>query len=125
MARSNTRRGASAAAQNSLPAEQNGKAGMVEALDRSLAIIEFAMDGTILAANENFLRCMGYSLSETIGQHHSMFVGDAQRNSAAYQEFWAKLAQGEFNAGQFRRLGKGGTRGVAASYIQPDPQCSG
>ncbi len=79
-----------------------------EALGRSQAIIEFALDGTILTANENFLRVMGYTLAEIQGKHHSMFVEPALRDSPAYRDFWAKLARGEFQAGQFKRVAKGG-----------------
>jgi methyl-accepting chemotaxis protein len=49
-------------------------AGQVEAIRRSQAVIEFGLDGKILTANENFLRVMGYTLSEIAGQHHGMFV---------------------------------------------------
>src|ERR1700753_3351043 len=78
------------------------------ALDKSQAVIEFDMDGTIVTANANFLNAMGYSLDEVKGRHHSMFVEPAYKESAEYRDFWAKLNRGEFNAGQFKRLGKGG-----------------
>jgi methyl-accepting chemotaxis protein len=78
------------------------------ALDKSQATIEFKPDGTILAANENFLKAMGYALQEIKGQHHSMFVDAATRDSAEYRAFWASLARGEYHAAEFRRIGKGG-----------------
>lgn len=71
-------------------------------------MIEFEMDGTIVSANENFLRVMGYSLNEVRGQHHSMFVDEATRQSAEYRDFWARLNRGEFDAGQYRRVARGG-----------------
>jgi len=71
-------------------------AARLAALDRSQAIIEFAMDGTILTANANFLSAMGYTLDEIRGQHHGLFVEPAYRESAEYKEFWAKLNRGEF-----------------------------
>ena len=83
-------------------------AGKIAAIDRSQAVIEFNMDGTIVTANENFLKAMGYSLAEIRGKHHSMFVVPADRDSAAYREFWARLNRGEFDAGEYKRLGKGG-----------------
>ncbi len=107
MARSNARRNVATAPPNGT-SKRTATAGMVEALDKSQAIIEFAMDGTILGANDNFLRCVGYSLPEILGQHHSLFVDDASRNSNEYREFWNRLSRGEFCAGQYRRLGKGG-----------------
>lgn len=113
MARSRTRSSTSAAAaapkrNGSAAVVQTAKAGVVDALDKSQAMIEFDMDGTILSANDNFLSCMGYTLQEILGKHHSLFVDEAMRTSAEYQEFWSKLKRGEFHAGQFKRLGKGG-----------------
>jgi len=113
MARSRTRSSTSADTaapkrNGSAAALQAAKAGMVDALDKSQAMIEFDMDGTILSANDNFLRSMGYALHEILGKHHSLFVDEAMRASTEYQEFWSKLKRGEFQAGQFKRLGKGG-----------------
>ena len=78
------------------------------ALDHSQAIIEFAPDGTVLAANGPFLATMGYAPGEVKGQHHGLFVDPAHRESAAYREFWEALRRGEFREGEFRRLAKGG-----------------
>jgi methyl-accepting chemotaxis protein len=87
------------------------------ALDRSQAIIEFETDGTILYANENFLKVMGYTLNEIKGQHHSMFADPEFAATAEYKDFWASLKRGEFQAAQYRRLGKGGKEvWIEASY---------
>jgi methyl-accepting chemotaxis protein len=92
-------------------------AATLAALNRSQAVIEFKMDGTILRANENFLDAVGYSLSEVQGYHHSMFVEDKEKNGAGYKEFWAALNRGEFQARQFKRIGKGGKEiWIEASY---------
>jgi methyl-accepting chemotaxis protein len=92
-------------------------AARLAALDRSQAIIEFALDGRILGANENFLRVMGYTLEEIRGQHHSMFLEPGIKDSAEYQDFWRRLRNGEFQAGQYRRLGKDGREvWIEASY---------
>jgi len=91
--------------------------GKVEAISRSQAVIEFNMDGTIITANQNFLSVLGYALDEIKGRHHSMFAEPAYRESAEYREFWAKLNRGEFDAGQYKRLGKGGKEiWIEASY---------
>ena len=82
--------------------------GQLEALHRSQAVIEFGLDGTVLTANANFLGAMGYGLDEIVGRHHSLFVDAVEGASVAYREFWAELARGEFSAGEFRRLAKGG-----------------
>ena len=83
-------------------------AGKIAAMSRAQAVIEFNMDGTIVTANENFLGAMGYSLAEIQGKHHSMFVVPDDRDSAAYREFWAKLNRGQFDAAEYKRIGKGG-----------------
>jgi methyl-accepting chemotaxis protein len=92
-------------------------AGQVAAIGRSQAVIEFDLDGTVLTANENFLRAMGYSLEEIQGRHHSLFVEPSERDGADYREFWARLRRGEYLAAEFRRLGKGGREvWIQASY---------
>jgi methyl-accepting chemotaxis protein len=80
----------------------------LDAINRSNAVIEFDLDGTILDANENFLDAVGYRIDEIRGKHHSMFVDPAERNSSTYRQFWEELRSGAFHAGEFHRLGKGG-----------------
>jgi methyl-accepting chemotaxis protein len=92
-------------------------AGQIAAIGKSQAVIEFNMDGSILTTNENFLNALGYSLREIQGKHHSMFVDAADRDSAAYREFWANLNAGKYQAGEFKRIGKGGREvWIQASY---------
>ena len=87
------------------------------ALDRVQAVIEFDLDGTILTANQNFLDTVGYGLAEISGKHHSLFVDPVHKESAEYRTFWSSLRSGQFQAGQFRRLGKGGKEvWIEASY---------
>jgi methyl-accepting chemotaxis protein len=91
--------------------------GKVEAISRSQAVIEFDLNGTILTANENFLKAMGYTLDEIRGKHHSMFVSANYRASEEYREFWRKLGQGEFQAARYQRIAKGGrTIWIEATY---------
>ena len=92
-------------------------AGKISAIGRAQAVIEFNLDGTIITANENFLATVGYRLEEIQGKHHSMFVAPAERDSAAYREFWAKLGRGEFQSAEYKRFGKGGKEvWILASY---------
>jgi methyl-accepting chemotaxis protein len=92
-------------------------AAQAAAISRAQAVIEFNLDGTIITANENFLNALGYSLGDIQGKHHSMFVAPAERDGAAYREFWAKLNHGEFQAGEYKRIGKGGKEvWILASY---------
>jgi methyl-accepting chemotaxis protein len=91
--------------------------GQIDAIGKSQAVIEFNLDGSILTANHNFQQALGYSLSEIVGRHHSMFVAPAERDTPAYREFWAALNRGEFQAGEFKRIGKGGKEvWIQASY---------
>ncbi|MBN9000871.1 MAG: PAS domain-containing protein, partial [Rhizobiales bacterium] len=95
----------------------NDLASKFAALDKSQAIIEFDPEGTILAANENFLSVIGYRLDEIRGKHHSMFVDPAERDSGVYREFWAALKRGEFQSREFKRIAKGGREiWIQASY---------
>jgi methyl-accepting chemotaxis protein len=92
-------------------------AGQIRAIGRAQAVIEFNMDGTIATANENFLAAMGYSLAEIQGKHHSMFVTPADRDSAAYRDFWKSLGRGDYQAAEYKRVGKGGKEvWILASY---------
>jgi methyl-accepting chemotaxis protein len=89
----------------------------IAALNRSQAVIEFNLDGTIKTANENFLKTLGYALGEIQGRHHSMFVDQAYGQTGEYREFWRRLNSGEFFADKFRRVGKGGAEiWIQASY---------
>ena len=91
--------------------------GKINAISRVQAVIEFTPAGEILTANENFLKTLGYSLSEIKGQHHRMFVEPAYAQSADYADFWRKLNAGEFVATEFKRIGKGGKEvWIQASY---------
>lgn len=92
-------------------------AGQLAAIDKSQAVIEFSMDGHILSANDNFLAATGYRLDEVRGQHHALFIEPDHRDSAEYRQFWEKLGRGEYDAGQYRRLGNGGREvWIQASY---------
>lgn len=91
--------------------------GQVAAIRRSQTVIEFTLDGTILDANDNFLNALGYTLNDVRGQHHSMFVQSAEHGSPEYRAFWERLGRGEYHAGRYLRLGKGGREiWIQASY---------
>ncbi len=91
--------------------------GQIAAIGASQAVVEFSLDGVILAANENFLRVLGYRLDEIVGKHHSLFVEECYRGSSEYREFWAKLNRGEFLSDEYKRIGKGGREvWIQASY---------
>ncbi len=90
---------------------------IVDALDRSQAIIRFEPDGTIKEANQRFLDVVGYSRAEVVGHHHRMFVPEALAKSDDYRQFWRRLARGEFQSGLFKRVSKtGGLVWLQASY---------
>jgi methyl-accepting chemotaxis protein len=90
---------------------------VLEAMSKSQAIIEFKLDGTILTANENFCRALGYQLSEIVGKHHRTFVDPAEADTSEYRDFWAKLGRGEFDRRQYKRITKDGREiWIEASY---------
>lgn len=91
--------------------------GQINAISKSQAVIEFNMDGTVIGANENFLRTLGYSLDEIKGKHHRMFCESSFTNSMKYRSFWEKLNRGEFDAAEYKRIGKAGKEvWIQASY---------
>ena len=81
---------------------------IVNALSRSMALIEFSADGRVIHANQNFLDTVHYSLGEIVGQHHSMFCKASEKDSAEYKAFWASLNRGEFHSRRFERVNKYG-----------------
>jgi len=95
------------------------------AIDRAQAMIEFKLDGTIVNANQNFLKALGYRLDEIQGKHHSMFVEPALRDSPAYRDFWAALNRGEYQGGEYKRIGKGGKEVWILATYNPVLDASG
>ncbi|GGK83120.1 PAS domain S-box protein [Mangrovihabitans endophyticus] len=81
--------------------------GKVAAIGRSQAVVEFDLEGHVLAANDRFLETVGYTLDEIRGQHHRMFVPDSYARTAEYEGFWKNLARGEYEAGEYKRVAKG------------------
>ena len=78
------------------------------AISRSLAMVEFSLDGIILEANANFLDCVGYRLDEVQGRHHRMFCTPQNASSEEYAQFSRRLDMGEFYEWEYKRLGKNG-----------------
>ena len=85
----------------------NELSAKLDAINRSMAVIEFTPDGKVITANDNFLSTMGYDLDEIKNKHHRMFCPEQYTNSAEYKAFWQELNQGQFLTGQFERLAKG------------------
>jgi len=91
--------------------------GKVRAIERAQAVIEFELDGTVITANENFLRIFGYSLDEIVGKHHRIFCDPGYAESPEYAQFWQKLGRGEYDADEFKRISKNGAEiWLQASY---------
>ncbi|MGD8637209.1 MAG: PAS domain S-box protein, partial [Gammaproteobacteria bacterium] len=91
--------------------------GMVKAINRSQAVIEFALDGTVLDANDKFLSIFGYSRDEVVGKHHRMLCDPGYAESPEYARFWQTLSGGEYHADEFKRLSKDGSEvWLQASY---------
>ncbi|MFV3129104.1 methyl-accepting chemotaxis protein [Niveispirillum sp. KHB5.9] len=99
--------------------------GQLAALNRAQAVISFAMDGTILDANENFLKAMGYRLDQIQGRHHSMFMDPAEAASPAYAAFWDSLRAGRFSQAEYRRQAAGGRTVYIQATYNPVLDCEG
>ena len=92
-------------------------AGKVRAIERSMGVIEFGLDGHILSANSNFLNIIGYDLKDIVGKHHRVVCDPDYVRSIDYQYFWEKLNRGEYDAGRYRRIARGGREiWIQASY---------
>ncbi|NQZ04227.1 PAS domain-containing methyl-accepting chemotaxis protein [Idiomarina sp.] len=87
-------------------AQLNRQRSITEAISRSMAAIEFDTQGHVLWANDNFCRTMGYRLEDIQGKHHRIFCDDSFYQK--HPDFWQKLSQGKFEAGQFKRSRKNG-----------------
>ncbi|WP_421760364.1 methyl-accepting chemotaxis protein [Devosia sp.] len=97
--------------------KSSADAATLAAFQRSQAIISFALDGTILEANPNFLKAMGYEASEVVGKHHRMFMPPGEAEKLEYKAFWDSLRAGKFQQAEFKRIGKGGREvWIQASY---------
>ncbi|MBP5950025.1 methyl-accepting chemotaxis protein [Pseudomonas sp. P42] len=91
--------------------------GLLDAINRSMAVIEFDLDAVVLSANDNFLKTMGYRAEQAIGQPHRMFCTPEFGRSAQYSELWSRLKRGEFQSGTFERINsKGESVWLEASY---------
>jgi methyl-accepting chemotaxis protein len=100
--------------QKLMNAEYEGK---ISAIDKSQGTIEFNMDGTIITSNANFLNVLGYTLEEVKGKHHRIFCEESYASSPEYKQFWEKLNRGEFDSGEYKRIGKNGKEAyIQASY---------
>jgi methyl-accepting chemotaxis protein len=102
---------------SSLRSELRDLRARLGALDQAQAVIEFEPDGSILAANGNFLSLLGYRPEEITGRQHSLLVDPAFRASLEYKQFWSDLNHGMPKAGEFKLVGKGGKEvWLQASY---------
>ncbi len=105
-----------------LEERQDDLAAQMEAIGRTNLIIQFKPDGTVITANDNFLKAMGYSLNEIQGRHHRILCDDELTQSSEYREFWAKLQRGEYVADDFKRIARGGREvWIRAAY---NPICN-
>lgn len=81
---------------------------LLNAINRSMAVIEFNLKGEVVEANDNFLQTMGYRLDEIRGKHHSQFCDREEAGSDGYRRFWQRLNQGEYISDRFKRITKSG-----------------
>ncbi|NMX94886.1 MULTISPECIES: PAS domain-containing methyl-accepting chemotaxis protein [unclassified Pseudomonas] len=84
------------------------QAGLLDAIERSMAVIEFDLQGSVLRANDNFLKTMGYRADQVVGQSHRLFCTQAFARSADYGQLWTQLRNGQFQSGTFERVAADG-----------------
>jgi len=102
---------------NTLQQANAQQASLLEAIERSMAVIEFDLHGTVLRANDNFLKTLGYRAEQILGQPHRMFCTPAFARSAEYNQLWTQLRNGQFQSGTFERVaGDGHSVWLEASY---------
>ncbi|PHH40282.1 chemotaxis protein [Pseudomonas putida] len=102
--------------------EQNG---LLEAINRSMAVIEFDLEGVVLKANDNFLKTMGYRAEQVIGQPHRLFCTAEFGRSAQYTELWSRLKNGQFQSGTFERINSQGQPVWLEANYNPIKDASG
>lgn len=92
-------------------------AAQLAAINSSMAVIHFELDGSITHANENFLNALGYRFDEIKGKHHSLFVEPQYGASLEYRQFWDDLRKGVSQTNEYKRFGKNGKEvWIQASY---------
>jgi methyl-accepting chemotaxis protein len=82
--------------------------GQLAAISMSQNVVEFALDGTVRGANDNFLHLLGYTREEILGQPNALFLFGVDPESAVYKQFWQDLAAGQYKVGEYRRRTKTG-----------------
>jgi methyl-accepting chemotaxis protein len=84
------------------------QAGLLEAIDRSMAVVEFDLDGVVLRANDNFLKTLGYERDQVLGKPHRQFCTPEFARSSQYSQLWSRLKNGQFESGTFERINSQG-----------------
>jgi methyl-accepting chemotaxis protein len=92
-----------------------------EAICRSQAVLELGMDGIVRWANQHFLDIMGYRLEAIVGKHHRIFCHADESDNRAYAALWEKLARGEYDTGEYRRVRSDGSDVWLQASYNPVP----
>ena len=103
------------ATQEEMHRDSSATKNFIDAVNLSVASIEFNVKGDIQTANDSFLKMMEYSLEDIQGKHHSIFVGKEERSGAEYAKIWKDLAEGVNKKGKFTRYTKTGKKLVLES----------
>jgi len=82
---------------------------VLNAINKSSAVVEYCVEGRIRTANSNFLRMTGYTLEELVEKHHSILVEDKKKYDESYHKFWSEIKSGEYKTGQFKRVHRDGS----------------
>jgi methyl-accepting chemotaxis protein len=105
------------ATQEEMQRSQSETESTLVAINSSLAVVEYHMDGIIAKANSNFLEIIGYTQDEVVGEHHRLLVSKEEKNSEEYRQFWKDLANGYPKKGVYKRINRRGeVISVRSSY---------
>jgi len=99
--------------------KQSDGLGQVAAISKVQAVLELDLDGTVRTANRNFLSMTGYTLEQLVGKSHDVLLVPEERGTPESRALWAKLRRGDYDAGQYRRLGKDGREIVVQASYNP------
>lgn len=93
------------------------KSGMLDALDRSQAVVEYSAEGNVLNANENFLKITGYDIDDLRGKSYKVLTSSDDKSQAINREVWLQMKEGNYQTGEYRYISRNGDEvWLQASY---------
>ncbi|MGZ3768340.1 MAG: methyl-accepting chemotaxis protein [Bdellovibrio sp.] len=92
---------------------------LIAAVKQSQSYLELSSEGNVINANENFLKLLGYALSDVQGKNHRMFYDSENSESLQFKDLWRKLSNGEPQGGEFKFVAKSGKEVFVVASFTP------